>query len=125
MRELDELLRGAKNYAIITGDAFEVLKQIPNNSISCVITSPPYWQLREYENSENPNSIGKETDYVQYVQKLTNLFCEVKRVLTDTGSLWLNLGDKYCNKELMGIPWRVAISLIDSGWILRNDVIWD
>jgi len=125
MQEIDDLLRGEKNYAIVTGDALEVLKQIPDDSINCVITSPPYWQLREYDICENPNGIGNEADYTQYIQKLTGLFREVKRVLVDAGSLWLNLGDKYNNKELMGIPWRVALSLIDSGWILRNDVIWD
>jgi site-specific DNA-methyltransferase (adenine-specific) len=56
---------------------------------------------------------------------LTEIFCEVKRILTGQGSLWLNLGDKYNDKALMGMPWRVALSLMDSGWILRSDVIWD
>ena len=122
---LDEVLCGKSNFAIITGDALDVLRQIPSDSIDCVITSPPYWQLREYDNDKKQNEIGNEADYTEYVRKLTQVFCEVKRALTDTGSLWLNLGDKYNNKELMGLPWRVAPSLMDAGWILRNDVIWD
>jgi DNA modification methylase len=125
MQTLDEVLRGKSHFAIVTGDALEVLREMPCNSIDCVITSPPYWQLREYDSNKNQNGIGNETDYAQYVQNLAKVVCEVKRVLVDAGSLWLNLGDKYNNKELMGLPWRVALALMDSGWILRNDVIWD
>jgi DNA modification methylase len=125
MREFDEVLQNKRPYAFLLGDALEVLKVFPASMIDCVITSPPYWQLREYDNNENPKEIGNETDYAQYVEKLTQIFNEVKRVLADNGSLWLNLGDKFYNKELMGMPWRVALSLMDSGWILRNDIIWD
>jgi DNA modification methylase len=125
IQKFNEILQKKRSFAFITGDALEVLQAMPNNTIHCVITSPPYWQLREYDNNDNPKEIGNESDYIQYVKKLTKIFNEVKRVLTDDGSLWLNLGDKYRNKELMGMPWRVALSLIDSGWILRNDIIWD
>jgi DNA modification methylase len=125
MKEFYEVIQNKRLYAFLSGDALEVLRELPCNTIQCVITSPPYWRLREYDNNNNPKGIGNEADYKQYVKKLTEIFCEIKRVLVDEGSLWLNLGDKYYNKELMGMPWRVALSLIDSGWILRNDIIWD
>jgi len=125
MHEFDEVLSDKRSYAFLTGDALEILHNLPKNSIDCVITSPPYWQLRKYNTDNNPKEIGNEVDHNQYVNKLTEIFNEVKRVLTETGSLWLNLGDKYLDKELMGMPWRVAFSLMDSGWVLRNDIIWD
>jgi hypothetical protein len=78
--------------------------------------------LREYDNTKE---IGNEADFRKYVNKLTLIFNEVKQILIYQGYLWLNLVDKYNDKELMGMPWRVALTLIDSGWILRNDVIWD
>ena len=124
---INEVLSGKNNFCFLTGNSIDILKQIPSNSINCVITSPPYWQLREYEsNSEEIISmIGNESDYHEYVNKLVELFNEVKRILTIDGSLWLNLGDKYFNKELMGMPWRVALGMMEQGWILRNDIIWD
>ena len=125
MYEFDDILQGRKDYTFITGDALEVLRTLPDNSIDCVITSPPYWQLREYDNKDSLKEIGNEPDYQQYVDNLAFVFNEVKRIVTSQGSLWLNLGDKYNDKELMGMPWRVALNLIDSGWILRNDIIWD
>jgi DNA modification methylase len=125
IQEFESVLQGKKTHIFITGDALEVLKTLPENTIDCVVTSPPYWQLREYDNNENPKEIGNEADFMQYVDNLTLVFNEIKRILTNQGSLWLNLGDKYNNKALMGMPWRVALSLMDSGWILRNDVIWD
>ena len=125
IQKFNDILHGKNDFAFITGDALTVLQEMPSNSIDCVITSPPYWQLREYDTHKNPHEIGNEAEYTQYVIKLTQIFNEVKRVLVDTGSLWLNLGDKYHNKNLLGMPWRVALSLMDTGWILRNDVIWD
>jgi hypothetical protein len=125
LKEFDEILQNERSYAFFSGDALEILRTLPTNTVDCVISSPPYWQLREYDTNENPKEIGNEVEHGQYVKKLTEVFSEVKRLLTDSGSLWLNLGDKYRDKELMGMPWRVALSLMDSGWILRNDVIWD
>lgn len=113
------------NHILISGNCLDILGDIDSESIDCVITSPPYWAMRIYDNAENANEIGNEDDYRTYVKKLTVIFREVKRVLKPTGSLWLNLGDKYNNKALMGMPWRVALSLMDDGWILRNDVIWN
>jgi site-specific DNA-methyltransferase (adenine-specific) len=86
------------------------------------MTSPPYWGQRSY----NAEGIGLEKDYRRYVARLAAVFLEVHRVLKETGSLWLNLGDTYDHKRLVGIPWRVAFELSDKqGWILRNDVIWN
>jgi DNA modification methylase len=125
MQEFDEVAQNKRSYAFFSGDALDILQTLPSNTIDCVITSPPYWKLRKYDTNNNPKEIGNEPDYKQYIKKLTEIFCEVKRILTSQGSLWLNLGDKYNDKALMGMPWRVALSLMDSGWILRNDIIWD
>lgn len=126
------------------------LGNLPSNSVGCIVTSPPYWGLRDYENDEQ---IGLEVDPKLYVDKLSNIFNESKRVLKETGTFWLNLGDSYAaksssshgyrdgrknrsfrrsagvpdsyvSKSLMGMPWRVAFALMDGGWILRNDIIW-
>lgn len=106
----------------ILGDAFSTLKCLPNNSIDFCMTSPPYWAKREYQNG----GIGLEEQYEDYICKLLEVFDQVKRVLRPTGSFWLNIGDTYLNKRLLGIPWRVAIKLVDEqSWILRNDVIWN
>lgn len=104
------------------GDALFVLKELPDSSIDCVMTSPPYWGKREYENG----GIGLEKDYRDYVRHLAEIFLELKRVLKPTGSFWLNIGDSYQRKNLLGIPWRVAFELTDNqGWILRNAVVWN
>jgi site-specific DNA-methyltransferase (adenine-specific) len=107
---------------LFEGDALTVLKDIPADSIDCVMTSPPYWGKREYENG----GIGLESDYRAFIQNLLAIFSELKRVLKPEGSFWLNIGDTYKNKSLVGVPWRVAFELIDhQGWILRNSVIWN
>lgn len=113
-------------YALLTGDCLSVLQQMEDNTVDCVITSPPYWGMRKYDQDDNENEVGNETEFCDYVAKLTTIFGEIKRVLVPSGSFWLNVGDKYNNKELMGMPWRIALSLIDKGgWIMRNDVIWN
>lgn len=104
----------------IQGDSLEVLRTFPNDSVDCCVTSPPYWGKRQYENG----GIGMESNYQDYIENLFAIISEVKRVLKPTGAFWLNIGDSYNNKNLMGIPWRVALKMIDDGWILRNDVIW-
>ena len=104
------------------GDALRVLGELPDDSIDCAMTSPPYWGKREYENG----GIGLESDYRQFVRDLASVFLQLKRVLKSGGSFWLNIGDTYENKGLVGVPWRVAFELIDhQGWILRNSVIWN
>jgi site-specific DNA-methyltransferase (adenine-specific) len=107
---------------LLLGDARQVLTELPDNSVDCVMTSPPYWGKREYENG----GIGLERDYRDYVNRLALVSCELKRVLKPTGSYWLNLGDRYQKKNLLGIPWRVAFEMTDrQGWTLRNSVIWN
>jgi site-specific DNA-methyltransferase (adenine-specific) len=106
----------------LQGDALDVLKEIPDDSIDCAITSPPYWGKREYANG----GIGLEGDYREFVKNLAAVFSQLKRTLKPEGSFWLNLGDTYEKKGLIGVPWRVAFELIDhQGWILRNSVIWN
>lgn len=121
------VVEGNRRFAFVLGDCLSVLKEIPDESIECVITSPPYWKMREYDVHENHSEIiiGNEDDPNDYVKNLVAIFNEVKRVLKSDGSLWLNIGDKFNNKNLMGMPWRVALAMQDAGWVLRADVIWD
>lgn len=105
----------------LAGNSLEILKTIPDNTIDCCITSPPYWNKRQYANG----GIGLEQDYKEYMASLVSIFMEVYRVLKPTGSFWLNIGDSYKDKNLLNIPWRIAIKLTDNGWILRNTVIWN
>lgn len=115
------------NYFLLHGNTQNVLETLPCESVDCVITSPPYWKLREYEIESDfaADEIGIEGNPQDYVEKLAKIFREVKRILKPSGSVWLNIGDKYHNKNLMGMPWRVALAMQDDGWILRNDIIWD
>ena len=106
---------------ILQGNCMEQLKNIDDESIQTVVTSPPYWGLRDYGVD---NQLGLESTPQEYVQSLVNVFKEVKRVLKDDGTVWLNLGDSYSEKQLIGIPWRVAFALQDDGWYLRQDIIW-
>ena len=142
---------------IYNGDCLEVLKTLPNESINCCITSPPYWGLRDYGVE---GQLGLEKTPEEYVAKMVEVFREVKRVLIKDGTCWLNLGDSYYNyrpgdgglnkqtiaknnqdlpaktfrrsekqnglkeKDLVGIPWRVAFALQTDGWYLRQDIIW-
>ena len=106
---------------ILRGDSLASLKTLPKNCVDCIVTSPPYYGQRDYGMK---GQIGNETKQEEYIENLVNIFIECKRVLKDTGSLWLNLGDKYNKGNLMGMPWRVALALQDEGWILRNDIIW-
>ena len=124
---LAEELRGYQRGAsvgplFLHGDSLQVLRSLPTASFDCCMTSPPYWGQRQYAAA----GIGLETDHRQYVRDLSAICDEVKRVLKPTGSFWLNIGDAYDDKRLLGIPWRVALELTDNrGWILRNDVIWN
>lgn len=103
------------------GDAGEYLAGMPAACVDAIVTSPPYFQQREYPDSRQ---VGSEKTREEYVARLVAIFRECRRVLRETGSLWLVLGDKYQNGELLGMPWRVALALKDDGWILRSDVIW-
>lgn len=137
------------NYTLI-GDVREKLKELPDKSIQMCVTSPPYYALRDYGES---NQLGLEDTPEEFVENMVEVFAEVYRVLRDDGTLWLNLGDSYAGnnsrasqggragygtkregvfqvgksykpKSLMGIPWKVAIALQEWGWILRQDIIW-
>ena len=138
---------------IYQGDALEILRGLPAESVHCCVTSPPYWGLRDYEVN---GQLGLERTPNEYVMRLVGILNEVRRVLRVDGTLWLNLGDSYANdgkwggstggkhaaglhgkqvgrqrretglkpKELVGIPWRVAFALQADGWYLRSDIIW-
>ena len=108
---------------ILQGDCTESLKTLEDGSINTCITSPPYWGLRNY--NDESKQLGMEDTPEEFVENLVNVFKEVKRVLRDDGTAWLNLGDSYGkNKQLTGIPWRVAFALQQDGWYLRQDIIW-
>lgn len=114
---------------ILCGDAAEMLKTLPQGSAIMCVTSPPYYGLRDYGEE---NQIGVEQTPQKYIERLVEVFAEVYRVLTDDGTLWLNIGDMYANrtwgavkqKDLMGIPWTLAFALRERGWYLRSDIIW-
>ena len=137
--------------AIFEGDALRVLQRMPDESVQCVVTSPPYWGLRDYGYKEQ---IGLEETMWQYLNRLTGIFSEVRRVLHRTGTLWLNIGDGFTSgnrgyrapdkknparameirpdtpeglkpKDLLGIPWRLAFKLQEDGWYLRTDIVWN
>ena len=136
---------------LFEGDALNVLQRLPSDSVQCVVTSPPYWGLRDYN---NPDQIGLQEKLPQFVNKLRAVFAEVRRVLRNDGVFWLNIGDGYTSgnrgwrapdkknparamdvrpdtpdglkpKDLLGIPWRLAFALQDDGWYLRADVVWN
>jgi DNA modification methylase len=107
---------------ILVGDVRDRLRELSDQSVRTCVTSPPYWNLRDYGHD---GQIGLEETPDRFVDELVQVFREVRRVLTDDGTLWLNLGDSYLKeKQLGGIPWRVAFALQADGWFLRQDIIW-
>jgi DNA modification methylase len=109
------------HHRIIVGDCREALAAIPDQSVQTCVTSPPYWGLRDYGQGDQ---IGLEQTPEAYTAELVRVFREVRRVLRNDGTLWLNLGDSFHKKQLVGIPWRVAFALQADGWYLRSDIIW-
>ena len=137
------------NYQILQGDCRAALATLPPALAHCVVTSPPYFGLRDYGHD---GQIGLEQTPAEYVAALVDVFAAVWRVLRDDGTLWLNLGDSYAAnrsrqvpdnkwgdvgngmsfrvpdglkpKDMIGIPWRVVFALQDAGWYLRSDIIW-
>ena len=136
---------------ILAGDVRQILAELPDDSVSCVVTSPPYWGVRDYGVA---GQIGAEPVLQDYVQTLVSVFREVRRVLRPDGTLWLNLGNTYSSggrtwrdddaknkgrgmsyrpptpaglkpKDLIGVAWMVAMALQLDGWYLRNDIIWN
>lgn len=139
-----------ENTRIICGDVREELRKLPPNSVQCVVTSPPYWGVRDYGVA---GQIGAEPVLKDYVNTLVEVFREVRRVLHSDGTLWLNIANTYSSggrtwrdddaknkgrgmsyrpptpeglkpKDLIGVAWMVAMGLQFDGWYLRNDIIW-
>jgi len=106
---------------MIAGDCVESMRGMDAASAHSVVTSPPYWGLRDYGHA---GQIGLEKSAADYVARMVEVFAEVRRVLRDDGTLWLNLGDSYHRGQLSGIPWRVAFALQESDWRLRQEIIW-
>lgn len=118
----DYLRSGDRQPLFLLGDALKTLASCSPGCIDCCMTSPPYWGQRAYAGG----GIGLEETHGAYVESLLAIIAEVKRVLKPSGSFWLNIGDAYHRKSLVGIPWRVALAMTDrQGWILRNSVIWN
>jgi DNA modification methylase len=119
---IDYLASATVRPLFVLGDSLQALKEFPSASVDMAMTSPPYWGQREY----TAQGIGLEDSFAEYIENLLDVFKELQRVLKPTGSFWLNIGDRYQKKTLLGIPWRVAIAMIDrQKWILRNSVIWN
>jgi site-specific DNA-methyltransferase (adenine-specific) len=113
---------------ILIGDARQTLRRLPEGSVDCVVTSPPYFRLRNYQ---QPGQLGLEEHVQLWVKELQGVLAELARVLVPTGSVWLNLGDTYSTgpegaptKSLLLGPERLALALIENGWIMRNKIIW-
>lgn len=145
------LLRtGAQTSAIIHGDVHRVLRQFASGVFQTCVTSPPYWSLRDYGLD---GQIGLEESVYDYLDALVAAFEEVRRVLRDDGTLWLNIGDSFTSggrtwrapdkknrgramdvrpqtpkglkpKDLIGVPWRLAFRLQEVGWYLRTEIVW-
>lgn len=106
---------------IITGDALQILKTLEPHSINGCITSPPYYHQRNYETSDQ---IGWESSPDDYAACLVRIFKQLRLLLRTDGVLWLNIGDSYNDKEMLGIPWTVAFALQRDGWYLRQALPW-
>jgi len=118
----DSFVDTVPDWAVIEGDALDTLKRMKPASIDTCITSPPYWKQKNYKHE---HQLGQEKTPEEFVDKLRQVFREVKRVLKPTGSLWLSIDDTYRNKQLLGIPWRLALAMQEDGWVLRSEIIWD
>ena len=136
---------------LVGGCASEAMELLPDRSIQTVVTSPPYWSLRDYEVDRQ---IGRDDALNEYLKSIVEMFGKLRRVLTDDGTVWLNVGDAYTSgnrryrapdrknraramsvrpvtpqglkpKDLIGLPWRLAFALQDAGWWVRSEVIWN
>ena len=118
------------DFSLYHGDALEVLGTLPERSVHCCVTSPPFWALRDYQVD---GQIGLEETLGEWVETLVEVFGEVRRVLRDDGTLWLEIGDKYADRaltggvkprDLIGLPWLLTLALRADGWWLRADIVW-
>ncbi len=114
----------SKENKVILGDIRAVTPELPLDFFQAIVTSPPYFGHRKYAEHELCYEIGQEDDPVTYVTTLVTVFRLLRPKLKPDGLLWVNLGDTYRDKSLLGIPWRVALALQDDGWLLRSDIIW-
>ena len=114
-----------KNDIILCGDVYAGLSFLKDDSISVAITSPPYWQQRDYNFDEQ---IGQENTPNEYIGRLIKIFNILKTKLKDDGVFFLNVGDKYLNKygksHLLQIPYRLAYHMVNDGWYLQDIIIW-
>jgi hypothetical protein len=110
-----------KNLTILEGDCRRTLKTLPEGIVQCCITSPPYWGLRKYNGGDR--EIGQEETPEEYINHLLNVFRNVRRVLRDDWTCWVNIGETY-DGERLGIPERFALAMQADGWIWRDTVIW-
>ncbi len=135
---------------LLCGDANRALELLPDESVQTVLTSPPYWSLRDYDIE---NQIGRDDSLASYLASIVRTFEKLKRVLRSDGTVWLNIGDAFTSgnrryrapdrknraramefrpptpkglkaKDLIGLPWRIAFMLQDAGWWIRSEVIW-
>ena len=106
---------------IICGDALDRLRELPDELVDTIVTSPPYFRQRDYG---HPLQLGQESSSQGYVERLVEILQECQRVLKPTGSCWLVLGDKYLDGQLQGLPWRIVLGMQAGGWLLRSDIIW-
>ncbi len=106
---------------IICGDALSLAKELPTGHVDTIVTSPPYFQQRDYGDERQ---IGSESTPAHYVERIVAVFDALRPAIKSTGSMWLVLGDKYSDGELLGMPWRVALAMKDAGWHLRSECIW-
>lgn len=120
VKDINEVDFNQANF-ILNGEALEVLQKLPDAIVQTVVTSPPYYGQRDYCAE---NQVGTESTIEEYLNRLLDIFDQVKRALKEDGTLWLNIGDKYIDGNLAGLPWRLALSLKERGWILRSDIIW-
>jgi DNA modification methylase len=110
-------------YRLMAGEALECLAGIPDGSVDCCLTSPPYWGSRN--RSYGPGiGLGTESDPSGYLRTLVGIFAGVRRVLKPMGTFWLNIGDSYLHRQPLGLPWRLARALQRDGWRLRQEIIW-
>ncbi len=110
-----------ENNIIHVGDNLTNLKKLPDESVDLCVTSPPYYNLRDYKNK---GQIGAEKTVNQFVESLCQVFDEIYRIMKPTGSCWVNIGDTYNAKRLLQVPSRFEIAMCDRGWHLRNEIIW-
>lgn len=103
------------------GDAAALGVDLPAGCIDTIVTSPPYFQQRDYD---NVRQLGQESEPAEYVQRLVEIFASIRPALSPRGTAWVVLGDKYLANQLLGMPWRFALAMQDAGWFLRSDVIW-